>query len=180
MNFSSPRSSVKLLTFRVMFGCGNCWYSKTCKAGHILAEPANSYDIIHGRYSITWQHVSWNLTAVANLLFSLYTPVTNLRLPTDLNNCMAFGSKSSFVSRTAFCLLSFHLFSTSMGNILEFTRGNWPNGKAVPLQAWSSPESSRKLRFPDFMTTAQDGGKVVSLKHRPPLPPVNRPGTHFY
>ena len=31
-------------------------------------------------------------------------------------------------------------------------------GKAVPLQAWSGPEGSRKLRFPDFMTTAQDGG----------------------
>jgi len=29
------------------------------------------------------------------------------------------------------------------------------------------------------MTTAQDGGKVVSLTHRPPLPPVNTPGTHF-
>ena len=29
---------------------------------------------------------------------------------------------------------------------------------AVPLQAWSGPEGSRKLRFPDFMTTAQDGG----------------------
>jgi hypothetical protein len=43
-------------------------------------------------------------------------------------------------------------------------------GKAVQLQAWSGPEGSRKLRFPDFMTTAQDGGKVVSLKHRPPLP----------
>ena len=41
-------------------------------------------------------------------------------------------------------------------------------GKAVPLQAWSGPEGSRKLRFPDFMTTAQDGGKVVSLTHRPP------------
>jgi hypothetical protein len=27
-----------------------------------------------------------------------------------------------------------------------------------------------KLRFPDFMTTAQDGGKVVSLTHLPPLP----------
>ena len=39
-------------------------------------------------------------------------------------------------------------------------------GKAVPLQAWTSPEGSRKLRFPDFMTTAQDGGKVVSLTHR--------------
>jgi len=41
-------------------------------------------------------------------------------------------------------------------------------GKAVPLQAWSGPEGSRKLRFPDFMTTAQDGGKV-SRTHRPPL-----------
>ena len=28
----------------------------------------------------------------------------------------------------------------------------------------------RKLGFPDYMTTAQDGGKVVSLTHRPPLP----------
>ena len=33
-------------------------------------------------------------------------------------------------------------------------------GKAVPLQARSGPEGSRKLRFPDFMTTAQDGGNV--------------------
>ena len=52
-------------------------------------------------------------------------------------------------------------------------------GKAVPLQAWSGPEGSRKLRFPDFMTTAQDGGKVVSLTLRPPLPTGNTPGTHF-
>ena len=44
-------------------------------------------------------------------------------------------------------------------------------GKSVPLQAWSGPEGSRKLRFPDYMTTAQDGGKVVSLTYRPPLPP---------
>ena len=53
------------------------------------------------------------------------------------------------------------------------------NGKAVPLQAWCGPESSTKLRFPDFMTTAQDGGKFVSLTHRPPLPPGNIPATHF-
>ena len=52
-------------------------------------------------------------------------------------------------------------------------------GKAVPLQAWRGPEGSRKLRFPDYVTTAQDGGKVVSLTHRPPLPPGNAPGTHF-
>jgi hypothetical protein len=52
-------------------------------------------------------------------------------------------------------------------------------GKAVPLQAWSGLEGFRKLRFPNYMTTAQDGGKVVSLTHRPPLPPENAPGTHF-
>jgi len=52
-------------------------------------------------------------------------------------------------------------------------------GKADPLQAWSDPEGSRKLRFPYFMTTAQDGGKVVSPTHQPPLPPRNTPGTHF-
>ena len=52
-------------------------------------------------------------------------------------------------------------------------------GKSVPLQAWIGPEGSRKLRFPDFMITAEDGGKVVSLTHRPPLPPGNTPGAHF-
>jgi len=36
------------------------------------------------------------------------------------------------------------------------------NGKAVPLQTWSCPEGSRKLRFLDYMTTALDGGKFVS------------------
>jgi len=87
-------------------------------------------------------------------------------------------------------------------------------GKAIPLQAWTGPEGSRKLRFPiikfvipvvfiikldwmyvsnsclrqihilqsslrfpDFLTT-QDGGKIVSLTYRPPLPPGNTPGTH--
>ena len=52
--------------------------------------------------------------------------------------------------------------------------------KAVPLQTLSGPEGSRKLRFPDFMKTAQDGGKVVSLTHRPPLPPGNALGIHFW
>jgi len=57
--------------------------------------------------------------------------------------------------------------------------GNIINGKEVPLQAWSGPEGSRKLRLPDFMTTTQDVGKVVSLTDRPPLPPGNTPGTHL-
>jgi len=66
------------------------------------------------------------------------------------------------------------------------TKGCWAfllqcrgKDKAVPLQAWSGPEGSRKSRLPGYMTTAQDGGKVVSLKHRPALPPGNVPGTHL-
>ena len=37
-------------------------------------------------------------------------------------------------------------------------------GKAVPLQAWTGPEGSRKLRFPDFVTTAHDGGRLSALR----------------
>jgi len=59
---------------------------------------------------------------------------------------------------------------------LEYVIGK---GKAVPLQAWTGPGGSRKSRFPDFVTTVHDGGKVVSLTHRPPLPPGNTAGTHL-
>jgi len=37
-------------------------------------------------------------------------------------------------------------------------------GKAVPLQARRGPEGSRKLSFPDFVTTAQDGGRLSALR----------------
>jgi len=37
-------------------------------------------------------------------------------------------------------------------------------GKSVPLQARRIPEGSRKLRFPDFVTTVQDGGKLSALR----------------
>ena len=52
-------------------------------------------------------------------------------------------------------------------------------GKSVLLQAWTGPEGSMNLGFPDYITTTQDGGKFVNLTHRPPLPPGNTPGTHF-
>jgi hypothetical protein len=44
--------------------------------------------------------------------------------------------------------------------------------KAIPIQAWTGREGSRRLRLPDFV-------KVVSPTHWPPLPPGNIPGTHF-
>ena len=51
--------------------------------------------------------------------------------------------------------------------------------KAIPLQAWTGPEGSRRMRLIDFKTVAHEGGKVVILLHRLPLPPRNIPGTHF-
>jgi len=36
--------------------------------------------------------------------------------------------------------------------------------KAVPLQTRRGPEISRKLRFPDFVTTARDGGRLSALR----------------
>jgi len=51
--------------------------------------------------------------------------------------------------------------------------------KISPITGPRCPEGSRKLRLPDYVTMAQDGGKVVSLTHRPHLPPGNTPGTHF-
>ena len=37
-------------------------------------------------------------------------------------------------------------------------------GKAFTLQARRDPEGSRKLRFPDFVTMAQDGGRLSALR----------------
>jgi hypothetical protein len=50
------------------------------------------------------------------------------------------------------------LFFQVMSSALFVVKYWCKKGKAVPLQAWTGPEGSRKLRFPDFVTTAQDGG----------------------
>jgi len=52
-------------------------------------------------------------------------------------------------------------------------------GKAIPLQAWTGPEGSRSLRLPDLKRIGNEGRKVFSPRHRPPLPPGNILGTHF-
>ena len=59
--------------------------------------------------------------------------------------------------------------SSGIHKTVTTASGTGGKGKAVPLQAWTGPQGSRKLRFPNFMTTAQDSGMVVSLTHRPHL-----------
>jgi hypothetical protein len=43
-------------------------------------------------------------------------------------------------------------------------------GKGVPQQTRCGPERSRRFRLPDCHL-ARGGGEIVSLTHRPPLPP---------
>jgi len=88
----------------------------------------------------------------------------------------------AFYAHCLYCVLlqasPCNLYGEQSGNGAGISPGK---GKAVPLQAWSGPEGSRNLRFPDFMTTAQERGKVVSLTHRAPVAftPLNPPGNHF-
>jgi hypothetical protein len=40
----------------------------------------------------------------------------------------------------------------NIGNHLLYSYINCIKGKAIPLQAWTGPEGSRRLRFTDFKT----------------------------
>jgi len=51
----------------------------------------------------------------------------------------------------------------------SFNNSSWcliikGEGKSVPLQTWTDPEGSGKLRFLDFVTTAQDGSRLSALR----------------
>jgi len=57
--------------------------------------------------------------------------------------------------------------------------GRFAGKEAVPLQAWSDPKGSMKLRFPDFMPKAQNCAYFESLTHQQTFPPGKAAGTHF-
>jgi len=93
--------------------------------------------------------------------------------------CTELGEHSSVFVRDIFVETLVNCQSSLFTNELTSDCLKKILDKAVPLQAWSGPEGSRKLSFLDFMTTAQDGGKIVSPTHRQPLPPGKTLGTHF-
>jgi len=81
--------------------------------------------------------------------------------------------------KTPSCGLNTGITTENIKDALVSGHKSTVKDKSVPLQASSGPEGSRKLRFPDYVTMAQDGGKIVSLTHRPLLSPGNTPGTDF-
>jgi len=55
--------------------------------------------------------------------------------------------------KNALCVLDNKTNNTEKGKV-----------KSVPLQNRRGLEGSRKLRFPDYVTTAQDGGRLSALR----------------
>jgi hypothetical protein len=101
------------------------------------------------------------------LVFSPH-PVPTLNIPEALSNTSVGNNvyskpvfNSTFkTSQSYLCSWTFRLI-----NNMTWCMCNWSKkGKAVPLQARRFPDCSRKLRFTDFVTRAQDGGRSSALR----------------
>ena len=62
-------------------------------------------------------------------------------------------------------------WARKMGQLEKPTIAKPTHKKPVPLQAWTGPQDSRRLRPPDFLTIGTWSWWVVSRTHRPLLPP---------
>ena len=75
------------------------------------------------------------------------------------------------LSHSSFYSLSLLLFRST-----EISRGK---GKAIPVQAWTGPEGSRRLRLPDYMTLGMNVVRLSAPCTSHLYPPGNIPSTHF-
>jgi hypothetical protein len=98
-------------------------------------------------FSLSMQQVLQNINCHLIYLLGCYSSQT--------------GTSSSPTDFHMFLLTAF-LEEAFIRNIIIIKKG-----KAVPLQAWNGPEGSRKLRFPDCKTTAQDDDKVRVVQRVP-------------
>ena len=125
-----------------------------------------------------WRHM-FRISRLRLYFFIYFVFYTRLYIPSTSRSLMSFSYLHFVKYNLRTSLKDFLSFLLCRLLRVLFYDYIIVKSKAVPLQTWSGPEGSRNLRFPDFMTTAEDGGKVVSLTNLPPLPPGNTPGTHF-
>jgi hypothetical protein len=68
---------------------------------------------------------------------------------------------------------------TNLSDLLPLTLGKGKI-KAIPVTGRGGPYDCETSRLPHFLDNQfRDGGEIVSLTRRPPLPPRKIPGTHF-
>ena len=70
--------------------------------------------------------------------------------------------RASYHSGYFFCLLRLVRNVTNLNEVIPLCKKVKVNQS--PLKAWTGPEASRKLTFPDFVTTAQEGGRLSALR----------------
>jgi hypothetical protein len=64
--------------------------------------------------------------------------------------------------------------------MLKSMHSMFVKGKAIPLQAWTGPEGSRRLRLPDLKTNRHmKVARLSALRTGRLYPPGNIPGTYF-
>ena len=148
-----------------------------CETGHLtlntLAKNNVSIRFVFEVIGNIRKDIKWNVL----FLWQGWQPVICIIICSKLQNNLSLQLS---VFSGMFALILEIIFSRpSMSNT------NWKQSCLLVLITTnvkvkrSGPEGSTNLIFPDLMTTAQDGGKVVSLMHRPHLPPENTPGIHF-
>jgi len=109
------------------------------------------------RYNVRWPWKTKNTTSHIHLGGIAFLSLTPRDLPLKMSCNLKIGYVKCHFSFTVLCfVLCCVPLKTRHKNLAS-------KGKAVPFQAWTGPEFSRKLRFPDFVTKAQDSGRSSAL-----------------
>ena len=101
--------------------------------------------------------------ALSSMLFNFALEYTNRRVQVNQDGLKLNGTHQLLVYAGDVNILggSEHTIKKNAETLAVASK---ETGKAaVPLQAWSGPEGSKKLKFPDFMTKAQDVRKLRRL-----------------
>jgi hypothetical protein len=94
---------------------------------------------------------------------------------THLQCAVLYADHEMFLFQLQWVMTKVNFVNTNLTQYHTYKRVKVNQSRYMPGVAQRVPGSC----FPHFLTTAQDGGKVVNPTHRPRLPPGNSPGTHF-
>ena len=86
-----------------------------------------------------------------HLLFGISETVQSVQDHCQQYTLISYRPTNVSVVRTVARLGNQDLHTLQEQDVFLFNRKK-PKGKAIPLQAWTGPEDSRRLRLPDFKT----------------------------
>jgi len=101
---------------------------------------------------------------IKDMNFVCYTPAI-FPAPSGVVRILLRKLKHQTVDFTTSEVHSYTLFIVNVAYTFKYI------SVICPITGPRYPEGSRKLRFPDYVTITQDGGKVISLTHWPLFTP---------